>query len=50
MGGGIVSSDCGVNPAFCTFNQVFFKYCDGNSFSGLRQGEPAVRKNIAKAR
>ena len=27
MGGGIVSSDCDINPAFCNANQVFFKYC-----------------------
>jgi len=31
MGGGLVSSDCEVNPAFCNANQVFFKYCDVNS-------------------
>ena len=38
MGGGIVSSDCEINPTFCNANQVFFKYCDGNSFSGARDG------------
>jgi hypothetical protein len=37
MGGGIVSSNCEVNPTFCNFNQVLFKYCDGNSFSGQRE-------------
>jgi len=26
MGGGIVSSDCSVNPTWCNANQVFFKY------------------------
>ena len=34
--GGIMSSDCNVNPTFCSFNRVYLKYCDGNSFSGDR--------------
>lgn len=37
MGGGLTSSGCGTNPTFCNFNQVFFRYCDGNSFSGARE-------------
>jgi len=34
--GGMLSTNCEVNPAFCSFNRVYMKYCDGNSFSGLR--------------
>lgn len=33
---GIMSSDCGINPDLCSFNRVYMKYCDGNSFSGNR--------------
>ena len=36
--GGVVSSDCDVNPTFCDFNLVYMKYCDGNSFSGALEG------------
>ena len=36
MGTGLQSSWCNINPTFCNFNQVFVKYCDGNSFSGNR--------------
>ena len=36
--GGIVSSDCAINPTFCDFNKVYLKYCDGNSFAGARDG------------
>ena len=36
--GGVGSADCDVNPAFCDFNFVYLKYCDGNSFSGAREG------------
>eukprot|EP01060_Flectonema_neradi_P023432 TRINITY_DN3168_c1_g1_i1.p1 TRINITY_DN3168_c1_g1~~TRINITY_DN3168_c1_g1_i1.p1 ORF type:complete len:419 (+),score=77.28 TRINITY_DN3168_c1_g1_i1:53-1309(+) len=36
--GGIFSSDCSISPDFCQFNHVFFPYCDGNSFSGNREG------------
>ena len=43
IGTGLVSSDCGANPTFCKFNQVFFKYCDGNSFSGRREGPLQVQ-------
>eukprot|EP00294_Goniomonas_avonlea_P008479 CAMPEP_0114555252 /NCGR_PEP_ID=MMETSP0114-20121206/8651_1 /TAXON_ID=31324 /ORGANISM="Goniomonas sp, Strain m" /LENGTH=419 /DNA_ID=CAMNT_0001740367 /DNA_START=11 /DNA_END=1270 /DNA_ORIENTATION=- len=34
--GGIMSSDCTINPDFCQFNRVHMAYCDGNSFSGNR--------------
>ena len=40
-GDGIRSQSCRDNPAFCDFNYVFVKYCDGNSFSGDRT-EPIV--------
>ena len=28
--GGVASADCDINPAFCDFNFVYLKYCDGN--------------------
>ncbi|GMH76033.1 hypothetical protein TrST_g9430 [Triparma strigata] len=34
MAGGVASANCNINPAFCDFNKVYMKYCDGNSFSG----------------
>lgn len=39
--GGMMSSDCDINPDFCNFNRVYLKYCDGNSFSGNRD-EPMM--------
>eukprot|EP00754_Rhynchopus_humris_P044780 Rhum_TRINITY_DN4393_c0_g1::Rhum_TRINITY_DN4393_c0_g1_i1::g.14146::m.14146/K19882/NOTUM; O-palmitoleoyl-L-serine hydrolase len=33
---GMWSRDCTTNPVFCTYNHVYMKYCDGNSFSGDR--------------
>jgi len=39
--GGINSGDCNVNPDFCTANRVVLNYCDGNSFSGMRE-DPLV--------
>ena len=38
VSGGIMSQDCSVNPQFCTWNFVYLKYCDGDSFSGAREG------------
>eukprot|EP00929_Paragymnodinium_shiwhaense_P009220 TRINITY_DN113303_c0_g1_i1.p1 TRINITY_DN113303_c0_g1~~TRINITY_DN113303_c0_g1_i1.p1 ORF type:complete len:464 (-),score=47.79 TRINITY_DN113303_c0_g1_i1:219-1436(-) len=35
--GGLLSSDCSLNPDFCNFNRVELRYCDGNSFSGNRE-------------
>lgn len=32
--GGILSSSCHIAPEFCTYNKVFFRYCDGASFAG----------------
>ena len=31
-----LSNDCGLNPAFCDFNMVHLKTCDGGSWSGNR--------------
>jgi len=42
--GGITSSDCEVNPTFCDYNMVYLKYCDGNSFSGARDGSVTVEE------
>lgn len=42
MMGGITSNDCEVNPTFCDYNTVYMKYCDGNSFSGAREGKVHV--------
>ena len=39
--GGIMSTSCESNPAFCEFGKVVLPYCDGFSFSGNRQ-EPLV--------
>lgn len=33
-----MSSDCELNPAFCGFNMVYLKTCDGGSWSGNRSG------------
>lgn len=33
---GMLDSDCGANPSFCNWNKVWMVYCDGNSFSGMR--------------
>jgi hypothetical protein len=41
--GGIVSSNCTVNPDFCSYNRVWMVYCDGNSFSGNRAEALPVR-------
>ena len=33
-----MSQDCNLNPQFCTWSFVYMKYCDGDSFSGAREG------------
>ena len=33
---GMTSSNCTINPAFCTWTMVYMYYCDGVSFSGDR--------------
>eukprot|EP01060_Flectonema_neradi_P016360 TRINITY_DN22970_c0_g1_i1.p1 TRINITY_DN22970_c0_g1~~TRINITY_DN22970_c0_g1_i1.p1 ORF type:complete len:429 (+),score=67.52 TRINITY_DN22970_c0_g1_i1:30-1289(+) len=33
-GGGIMSTDCSVNPEFCNYNFINIPYCDGASFTG----------------
>ena len=40
--GGLLSSDCMLNPDFCGFNRVWLRYCDGNSFSGNRDAPVSV--------
>jgi hypothetical protein len=40
--GGLMSSDCTVNPDFCNVNRVHILYCDGNSFSGNRDAPVVV--------
>lgn len=37
-----LSNDCTRNPAFCTFNMVYLKTCDGGSWSGNRSDESGV--------
>ena len=32
-----MSSKCSENPKFCNANKVVFGYCDGNSFTGMRE-------------
>eukprot|EP01091_Cochliopodium_minus_P003923 TRINITY_DN13863_c0_g1_i1.p1 TRINITY_DN13863_c0_g1~~TRINITY_DN13863_c0_g1_i1.p1 ORF type:complete len:421 (-),score=98.20 TRINITY_DN13863_c0_g1_i1:45-1307(-) len=34
--GGTLSGNCEANPEFCSYNRVLFLYCDGMSFSGMR--------------
>ena len=35
--GGLYSSDPQINPSFYNWNMVFVIYCDGSSFTGMRQ-------------
>ena len=46
--GGIMSSDCTVNPSFCKFNRVFLAYCDGDSFAGNRDSPVEVKGTDGK--
>jgi hypothetical protein len=39
---GVTSDDCDLNPAFCDHTLVYIKYCDGDSFSGAREGVVTV--------
>ena len=39
--GGIVSDDPEANPDYHTWNHVYARYCDGNSWSG-NQAEPVT--------
>ena len=41
--GGVMSSDCSVNPTFCGWNAVFLKYKDGASFASNRVDPIAVQ-------
>lgn len=44
--GGLLSNDCKVNPRFCNYSMVWMPYCDGNSFSGMRD-EPLMVNGTA---
>jgi hypothetical protein len=37
-----LSNDCTKNPAFCEFNMVHLKTCDGGSWSGVRCNNSAI--------
>lgn len=37
----MLDANCSANPNFCNWNKVWMIYCDGNSFSGMRE-EPVV--------
>ena len=44
---GLMSRDCVVNPSFCGFNRVVMRYCDGFSFSGMREAPVRVAGNAS---
>lgn len=41
-GAGPMDPDCSRNPLFCDWNLVILPYCDGNSFTGSRDGALVV--------